>query len=100
MMKRPTKTHVICYVLKQAARPMTRLELMRVVHLLQGRGTPFRPGSNTDYFKPNRRYDEWMGPHARGLIRIAGQQRRFLTYELTETGAQHAREYEEWRAPS
>lgn len=95
MIRKPTKTHVICYVLGFAG-PLTRHEALQLVQLLQGK--PYVQGSHTDYFKPTQRYDKWMGPVARGLVRVAGQKGRFLRYEVTEEGRKLAREYEEWRS--
>ena len=47
------KPHMICWVLSQAGRPMSRPEVMRQVEKLEGKDPEaFRPTTNQDYWRP------------------------------------------------
>jgi hypothetical protein len=46
-----TKAHVACYVLKTCG-PLTRIDLMMRVHVLEGKREAFKPTSNISYFSP------------------------------------------------
>jgi hypothetical protein len=48
------KTHMICWVIAHAGRPLPREEIMRKVSALEGHAPEeFKPTSNHDYFAPS-----------------------------------------------
>jgi len=106
-MKRPTKTHLICYVLDQVNIPMTREDILRRVYILQPGKVNFRATSNKSYFDPcNGPHRSWGMPGHRcmdislvvkKLIKKSGRNsKRFMLYALTPKGKKLADEYFAW----
>lgn len=119
------KTHMICWVLAQAGRPMSRPEVMQQVESLEGKEPEaFRATTNQDYWAPspvlrgdweqnpenpdgpymrvNPRMVPNTGVHARysvlrrGLVKVAKKNRNQLLYELTPEGQKVAEEADAW----
>jgi hypothetical protein len=119
------KTHMICWVLARAGRPMTRPEVMQKVEALEGKDpAAFKPTTNVDYWAPspvlrgdwainpdnpegpyrqiNKRPVPNTGIHARysvlrrGFVKVAGKKGNQLLYELTLSGQRVAAEADEW----
>lgn len=92
--KKPSKAHLICFVLSYAGVPLTREETLRRVHILEGKASAFRPKSNHCYFSPV--LSAANGAHnsliCKGLIQTASLGRNY-TYALTWRGKQIAKEY-------
>lgn len=98
-MKKPTKKHLICYVLKHHG-PLTRVEILRRVYALDPRGIQFQATSNTCYFRPNRTSHGGNGSGSsvlvQGYVKPCGKRGNTLEYGLTGKGYELANEYERW----
>ena len=110
---RITKSHRICYVLAcfdgPMHEPLTRKEVMEVVHVLEGKSfESFKPNSNTCYWKPSltvgfvkrgdgyaRRLVDKCSVLVRGYVTVAGKRGNELVYALTDKGRELADEYRE-----
>lgn len=101
-MNTPSKTELICYVLKNI-RVGTRVDILRRVYALKpgrydGHPTIFKVRSNNCYFT---QFGRGNGGHMslvkRGIIQIAGKRARRYVYELTPLGQRYANDYDTWR---
>jgi hypothetical protein len=101
VMKKPSKSHYICYVLMCAGVPMKRVDIMRRVHLMSGSALAFKPTSNGCYFLTEACSSGHEAAAAslvrRGLIVKSGRVKRYITYALTPAGEMHAKEYIIWK---
>ena len=105
MIKKPanSKTHQICAVMKNSPIPLTRVEILYIVHRDGHSTIPFKGTSNHCYFT---RYGRGNGGKyslvTRGLIRIVGRSahvwetRGRLLYALTPKGCRYARAFNDW----
>ena len=104
---RITKSHAICYAIMRLAQESgcpSRVETMAYVHRLEGRATPFKPGSNVCYFIPSASTSPY-GPGAsassvlvKGLVVQAGKRGRTMTYAVTPAGMAMAQAFVASRA--
>jgi len=120
------KPHLICWVLSQGGRPMSRPEVMQKVEALEGKDpATFKPTTNQDYWRPaTMETGDWepdpdptrQGHYvrtnvrtvpnttagarpsvlARGLVQLAGKKGNQLLYSLTPAGEQFAAEADAW----
>lgn len=102
VMKKPTKSHFICYVMLCEGAPMLRIDIMRRVHVLEGSELVFKPTSNGCYFLTegcSTMYNKEAAASLirRGLIVQSGKVGRRITYSLTPAGKAHAEEYIAWK---
>ena len=98
--KRITKSHVICFVISSSEDPMTRKDIMREVHRLEGKPSEdFAVTSNNCYWSPTGLGNGGRSSVIfRGLVEKAGVQKagvrgREFTYRLTDAGKAHALEF-------
>lgn len=117
------KAHLICWVLANGGRPMSRPEVMRKVEELEGKDAEkFNPAHNNDYWAPkwvskadygrdedgartvsnqrmepsDRRGASQWSVLRRGLAKLVGKQRNQLLYTVTPAGAKFAEETDTW----
>ncbi len=103
-MKKPTKAHIICYVLDTVNIPMTREDILRRVYTLQPGKVAFQATSNKSYFAPCEGLyapfgggDERKSVLFKKLIKKSGRNaKRFMLYTLTPKGRKLADEYKHW----
>ena len=90
---RITKAHLICFVLgTQGA--MTRDEVMRRVHTLEGKQGAFSPTSNNCYWSPTGHGNGGRSSVVfKGLVEKAGRQDRCFLYRNTPKGDSLCEEY-------
>ncbi len=97
-----TKAHRICYVLSLFPHGLTRVEIMRCVHMLEGKTTRFSRNTHLDYFRPGPRGralhgegagDLWLSPRARGMFEVARKRQNTFIYKNTALGTKVAQEY-------
>jgi len=87
------KAHLICWVLAQAGRPMSRPEVMQKVHALEAKDpTAFKPNSNIDYWAPSpvMRSDWERNPEGHMIQDPNGEFRRTPERMMPNTGT-HAK---------
>jgi len=98
-----TKAHRICYVLSLFPHGLSRVEIMRCVHMLEGKTTRFARDTHLDYFRPGPRGhrgfpiegsgDGWLSPRARGMFEVARKCQNTFIYKNTALGNKVAQEY-------
>ncbi len=98
-MKKLTKAHLICYVLKVHG-PMPRVEILRRVYVLQPGKVAFKPTSNVSYFL--KRASPCAYGHGKQSVVVKGLVKGFKVgkethYKLTEKGEALVEEYITWR---
>ena len=98
MIKKPTKTHRICFHLFHINAVPTRVNILHRVWVNEPGEIPFKERSNHCYFT---RYGRGNGGEyslvTRGFIRITGKTRTGrLLYALTAKGMRCAKAYETW----
>ena len=93
--KQPQKSHLICHVIRTHG-PMSRVDIMRRVHVLSGAKSSFRPLSNHSYFAGGDGNGVEVSLIHKGLMTARRVGRSFV-YELTPAGEAHADEYIAWR---
>lgn len=92
---RITKAHKLCFLIELYG-SMTRVEAMRALHAHEGKKpSSFDPNTNHEYFSPKKRYDGWMSPAARGLIKVAGKSSTgAYIFRVTAAGKKLGRAYD------
>ena len=92
MARTNTKAHVACYVLKRSG-PLTRIELMKRVHVLEGKQGAFKPTSNISYFLTTPYYGN-SSFLRKGLIKVVGKTKSgSFIYDITDEGRALADSY-------
>lgn len=91
-MARLTKAHLICYILDTFG-PLTRVAVMRHIHVLEHKKHRFVEWTNHEYFRPKRRYDGWMSPCALGFFSCVSTRDQAFVYGNTELGRIMAQMY-------
>jgi hypothetical protein len=93
---RITKYHLICHVLATRG-PMCRVDLMRRVHVLEGKETAFVPGNLRWYFlKENAPRFNRGSVFTKGLVQVVSKRRRTHLLDVTNAGIAKAREFQVW----
>ena len=82
-----TKAHLICFVLSHFTVPLTRNEVMVMVHVWGRRPGQFTPTSNSCYWSPTGLAAGGKSSVlVKGLVTVAGKKGNTLTYALTDRG--------------
>lgn len=94
---KPTKTHLIAYVMDEAGKPMKRVDILRQVHTMEESEIEFKESSNLDYFSANSAMSQSL--LNRGLITITngrGYSSKEALFALTAEGKKVVKEYRKW----
>jgi hypothetical protein len=81
---------------------MSRVDIMRRLHVIEGKTSSFFESTNHEYFCSTRRYDGWLSPVARGFLAPVAfkRGRGGRIFGLTDAGQKLAAEYKAWMCNS